>query len=163
ERREDDRPGWRRARPRVVFPWVALAAGVTVAAAFVSGVPFRERPAAATHRPAPEEQAPSAPPPVEAVVGAASGAASVAADWVEAPWRPSLRFTIDEQWPPGDYLLKLVGSGGQQRHVPLTVRDDSSRAAYLVQNSVTTWQAYNMWGGYDFYYGRSGRGQDYEH
>ena len=53
----------------------------------------------------------------------------------------------------GDYLLKLVGSQGAQAFVPLCVRDDASTAAFVVVNAVTTWQAYNRWGGYSLYYG----------
>ena len=37
--------------------------------------------------------------------------------------------------------------------MPLCVRDDTSRAAIVIQHSVTTWQAYNRWGGYSLYYG----------
>jgi len=77
---------------------------------------------------------------------------------VECHWEPSLSFTLGAEWPPGDYLLKLVGSGGQQQYIPLTVRDDASRAAFVLQNSVTTWQAYNLWGDYSLYYGRSPSG-----
>ena len=80
---------------------------------------------------------------------------------VECAWAPSLRFPVTHGWPPGNYLLKLAGSGGQQQYVPLTVRDDRSEAAVLVQNSVTTWQAYNLWHGYSLYYGRLGAGQAY--
>src|SRR5207302_31796 len=54
------------------------------------------------------------------------------------------------------YLLKLVAASGQEQYVPLTVRDDTSRAAFVVQNSVTTWQAYNTWGGYSLYQGSQG-------
>jgi hypothetical protein len=61
-------------------------------------------------------------------------------------------------WVPGDYLFKLTSSSGWESHVPLTVRDDSSHAAYLVNNSVTTWQAYNLYGGYDLYSGPTGKG-----
>jgi hypothetical protein len=74
---------------------------------------------------------------------------------VEARWHPSLSVQPDESWPPGDYLLKLVTAAGQQ-YVPLTLRDDASHSAYVVQNSVTTWQAYNRWGGYDLYEGEDG-------
>ena len=31
-------------------------------------------------------------------------------------------------------------------------------ASYVIQNSVTTWQAYNLWGDYSLYYGRTGAG-----
>ena len=75
---------------------------------------------------------------------------------VECTWTPSIQFTIDATWPPGAYLLKLVGSTGEQGFVPLCVRDDSSGSAILVQQSVTTWQAYNRWGGYSLYYGNKG-------
>jgi hypothetical protein len=74
----------------------------------------------------------------------------------EARWDPSLHVTIDARYPPGCYLFKLVGSNGIQGLVPLTVRDDSSTAAYVVQNSVTSWQAYNDWSGYNLYQGANG-------
>jgi hypothetical protein len=37
--------------------------------------------------------------------------------------------------------------------VPLIVWDPASHATYLVQNSVLTWQAWNPYGGDDFYGG----------
>jgi hypothetical protein len=81
---------------------------------------------------------------------------------VECRWTPSISFPVTSAWPPGVYLLKLVGSGGEQQFVPLTVRDDASKAAYVIQNSVTTWQAYNLWGKYSLYFGPSGSGQSYD-
>lgn len=72
---------------------------------------------------------------------------------IECNWSPSLNITIDPSWPPGAYLLKLVGSTDEQQYVPLCIRDDESRAAIVIQHSVTTWQAYNRWGGYSLYYG----------
>jgi hypothetical protein len=68
-------------------------------------------------------------------------------------WTPSVVFTVSAAFVPGDYLIKLVGSGGQQSYVPLTVWDPSSTATYVVQNDVLTWQAWNPWGGYDYYQG----------
>jgi hypothetical protein len=83
---------------------------------------------------------------------------------VSCPWSPTLSFTVDHSWPPGCYLLKLVGDGGQEQFIPLTIRDDTSKAAYVLQNSVATWQAYNLYGGYSLYYGPNGRGgQDLAH
>jgi hypothetical protein len=76
---------------------------------------------------------------------------------VETSWHPSLTVTIDPSWPPGDYLFKLVGDTGVQNFIPLTVRDDASTSDLLVMNSVTTWQAYNLWGGSDLYSGVHGR------
>ena len=78
---------------------------------------------------------------------------------VRCPWSPTTTVKITDAWPPGCYLLKLVGSGGEQQFVPLTVRDDASTAAYVIQNSVTTWQAYNLYGGYSLYYGPDASGK----
>ncbi len=81
-----------------------------------------------------------------------------AAGTVSCPWKPTMTLSVTKDWPPGCYLLKLVGSGGEQQFVPLTVRDDTSMASYVMQNSVTTWQAYNLWGDYSLYYGRTSTG-----
>ena len=91
---------------------------------------------------------------------------------VQTRWSPSLSVPIDATWPPGAYLLKLVGDAGEQQYVPLCVRDDTSRAAFVVQHGVTTWQAYNLWGGYSLYnglkvaglaFGQSTDGKDFAH
>jgi hypothetical protein len=49
-----------------------------------------------------------------------------------------------------------AGRGHRATLRPLTVRDDASRAALVVQNAVTTWQAYNLWGGRSLYVGPDG-------
>jgi hypothetical protein len=75
---------------------------------------------------------------------------------VVAPWQPSL--TVDTTgWSPGDYLLRLDGEHGAQRYVPITVRTPSNAGRVVVVNAVTTWQAYNRWGGYSLYQGPDGR------
>ncbi len=48
----------------------------------------------------------------------------------------------------------LAGPGGRQSYVPLTVWDPASTAAYVVKNDVFTWQAWNYFGGYDYYTGQ---------
>jgi len=78
---------------------------------------------------------------------------------VSCPWSPTLTLSIDDTWPPGCYLLKLVGNGGQQQYIPLTIRNDDSAAAFVFQNSVTTWQAYNLYGEYSLYYGPNSSGK----
>ncbi len=78
---------------------------------------------------------------------------------VSCPWSPTLTIGVTEHWPPGCYLLKLVNDAGQEQFVPLTVRDDASTASYVFQNSVTTWQAYNLWGDYSLYYGPTASGR----
>ncbi len=74
---------------------------------------------------------------------------------VEARWKPSLDFRVDGSWPPGAYLLKLVAHGAQG-YVPLTVTDPSSDDPLVVMAGVTTWQAYNNWGGRNLYWGPFG-------
>ena len=76
---------------------------------------------------------------------------------VEDSWKPSLYVQTDASWPPGQYLFKLVAATGHQSYIPLTIRDDASRAAYFINSDVTTWQAYNLYGGYDLYAGPTGR------
>ena len=68
-----------------------------------------------------------------------------------ALWSPSLTFTIDNAWPTGSYLLKLVSSTAEAHYVPLTVRRDSTSASLVVVSAVTTWQAYNPWDGCTLY------------
>lgn len=80
---------------------------------------------------------------------------------VQCHWSPSIEISIDQTWPPGTYLLKLVSSLGQQQFVSLTVRDDTSKAVFMIQNSVNTWQAYNRWGGYSLYLGKNASGASF--
>jgi len=68
-------------------------------------------------------------------------------------WRPSLTFTVTQAFVQGDYLIKLAGPGNRQSYVPLTVWDPASTATYLIKNDVFTWQAWNFYGGYDYYQG----------
>jgi hypothetical protein len=71
---------------------------------------------------------------------------------VVAPWRPSLALPT-ASWPPGSYLLRLDASSGAQRYVPLVIRSGSVAGRVVLVQPTTTYQAYNLWGGYDLYYG----------
>lgn len=53
-------------------------------------------------------------------------------------------------------LLKRTDTGGSS-HITFVVRDRSSHADVLFQTSDPTWQAYNIYGGSDFYDGTNGR------
>lgn len=59
-----------------------------------------------------------------------------------------------EEWVSGVYLAKLTaGVHGAQAYIIFIVRDDARPSDFLFQSSVTTYQAYNNWGGkslYDF-------------
>lgn len=68
-----------------------------------------------------------------------------------AQWSQSTSITIDDNWPPGSYLLKLNSSEGGAHYIPLTVRRDDCAASLVVVSAVTTWQAYNPWGGRSLY------------
>lgn len=71
-----------------------------------------------------------------------------------ANWSRSLGIRLTSAFVPGDYLLELVGDHGQRSYVPLTVWEPKSHAAYVVKNDIFTWQAWNEYGGYDFYAGK---------
>jgi len=74
---------------------------------------------------------------------------------VTAPWRASMTVATTG-WPAGAYLLRLDASSRAQRYVPVTVRSASTAGKVVLLGDVTTWQAYNMWGGYDLYQGPAG-------
>ena len=74
---------------------------------------------------------------------------------VSCDWHPVLTMQTAD-WPEGSYLLRLDASSGAQRYVPMTVRSYSTAGKVVLKNAVTTWQAYNAWGGYDLYTGPGG-------
>jgi hypothetical protein len=74
---------------------------------------------------------------------------------VVAPWRDSL--SIDTSgWEPGLYVLKIVTSRGHEAAAPYVVTSPSTRGRVALVVPVTTWQAYNEWGGYSLYAGPEG-------
>jgi hypothetical protein len=77
------------------------------------------------------------------------------ANTVEARWEPSLTIPTHD-WPEGSYLLRMDSEAGPQRFVPVTVRSAKTAGKTVIKNAVETWQAYNMWGGYDLYNGPGG-------
>lgn len=57
-----------------------------------------------------------------------------------------------EDWVSGVYLAKLTArTSGAQSYIIFVVRDEARQAEYLFQSSVTTFQAYNNWGGKSLY------------
>ena len=75
----------------------------------------------------------------------------------DAPWEPTVTVTPDDSWVPGSYLFKVVSTDGGQSQIPLVVRADDLDATVHIQHDVTTWQAYNRWGGASLYEGEGGR------
>ncbi len=70
---------------------------------------------------------------------------------VECKWKPSASVTFDSKAVSGYYVFKLIRDDGSDSYVPVVVREPAPRAPLLVQASVTTWQAYNSWGGTSLY------------
>jgi hypothetical protein len=68
-------------------------------------------------------------------------------------WHSSLTIAVNSSFVPGDYLLKLVGNGGQQAYVLLTVWDPASTATYMIMNRSLVEQGWNAYGGYSYYQG----------
>ena len=74
---------------------------------------------------------------------------------VVAPWHRSI--TLDTTgWVPGFYVLKLRTGSGWETAVPYVVQSPSARGTVALVVPVTTWQAYNEWGGYSLYAGPDG-------
>ena len=75
---------------------------------------------------------------------------------IECDWQVSytLNTATDDpgEWLSGVYLAKLTGtSSGKQSYIIFVVREDDRPADFLFQSSVTTFQAYNNWGGKSTY------------
>jgi hypothetical protein len=92
----------------------------------------------------------------------------VECDWVQ----PFVLTTADAQtgqaWLSGVYLARLTSLGnnhdaGAQSYIFFVVRDDDHTADLLVQLPVTTYQAYNTWGGKSLYHWGSSQGQRASH
>ena len=75
---------------------------------------------------------------------------------VVAPWRVSVRLDTDD-WEPGFHVVKVVTGRGWQTLVPYVVSSPSTAGTLALVAPVTTWQAYNQWGGYSLYAAPDGR------
>lgn len=84
------------------------------------------------------------------VVDSASGL--IECDWQD-PYTLHVPNSDDPTvWPSGIYVAKLTaGSTGKQSYIVFVVRDDRRPSDLLFQSSVTTYQAYNDWGGGSLY------------
>ncbi|GAC1345219.1 MAG: hypothetical protein NVS2B9_00520 [Myxococcales bacterium] len=70
---------------------------------------------------------------------------------VECRWPVSFVLQTDRAWVSGYYALKLTREDGLQNHVLFVLRADERKGAAVFQSPVTTWQAYNNWGGESLY------------
>jgi cellulose synthase (UDP-forming) len=76
----------------------------------------------------------------------------------ECRWGYPIEITIPSgneepgDWVSGYYLVKLTAEPtGEDSYILFIVRDDRRTSTYLAQSSVTTFQAYNNWGGKSLY------------
>ena len=78
---------------------------------------------------------------------------------VECAWRDPYRVDTRDAagpWPTGIYLARLTATSKPQSFIVFVVRDDARASALLFQSSVTTFAAYNNWGGKSLYGFNSG-------
>jgi VCBS repeat-containing protein len=70
-------------------------------------------------------------------------------------WAVSASWAVPADAVSGVYIAKLVRQDGVagENQIPFIVRDDSSHSDLIFQTSDETWQAYNGWGGANFYGG----------
>jgi len=67
-------------------------------------------------------------------------------------WSVTATLTTTPDWPTGIYLLRLAREdNGADNHILLVVRNDTATAEIGYALSVTTYQAYNDWGGRSLY------------
>lgn len=67
-------------------------------------------------------------------------------------WARSYSLAIPEDWATGVYIAKLIRpDGAGENYIQFVVREDASDADLLYQQSVTTYQAYNNYGGKSLY------------
>ena len=67
---------------------------------------------------------------------------------VECQWISPYVLTVPSNWVSGVYVVKLVGSqSGKQRYITFVVRNDNRASDLIFKSAVTTYQAYNAWGG----------------
>lgn len=77
---------------------------------------------------------------------------------IDCSWNATFTIATTSDWYSGIYLIKVTrldasGQADADVYVPIIVREATPRAPVIVQASVTTWQAYNHWGGMSLYFG----------
>ena len=76
---------------------------------------------------------------------------------VECNWTHPFTLKIEDHWTTGVYLAKLQEhASNRQSYIIFVVRNDTKAADILFQLPVTTYQAYNVWGGKSLYSHESG-------
>src|SRR5204863_453014 len=67
---------------------------------------------------------------------------------IECSWPAAYTLTVPTTWTTGNYIAKLRRTdSGMESYMTFVVRDDAGAADIVLSMDVTTWQAYNFWGG----------------
>jgi hypothetical protein len=66
-------------------------------------------------------------------------------------WTKTTTLQVPSSWVTGVYLAKLTTSTGNSSFIFFVVRDDGGSEDLVFQTSVTTYEAYNTWGGTSLY------------
>ena len=69
----------------------------------------------------------------------------------ECQWVSPYVFTVPSNWVSGMYVVKLRQPIRKQRYITFVVRNDGRASDLMFQTSVSTYQAYNAWGGKSLY------------
>ncbi len=78
-------------------------------------------------------------------------------------WAVSASWTVPSDAVSGVYIAKLTRTDNTDNsHITFIVRDDSSQSDVVFQTSDPTWEAYNTYGGSDFYAGGGNNGRAYK-
>ena len=81
---------------------------------------------------------------------------------IECHWSVSYTLKTSTSWVSGIYLVKLTTRAGSVAYIMFVLRNDGAAADILYQVSVTTYQAYNNWGGKSLYDYNSTNGRAYK-
>ncbi|MDQ4147941.1 MAG: hypothetical protein M3120_09740 [Pseudomonadota bacterium] len=81
---------------------------------------------------------------------------------IACAWPVSYTLQTGADWVTGVYLVKLISDVGDVGYILFVLRDDSRPADILYQVPLTTYQAYNDWGGKSLYDHNSTGGRAYK-
>lgn len=70
---------------------------------------------------------------------------------VECDWPETFAIETGEDWVTGAYVVLLEREDGKRTYAPFVLRDAERRGAAVLQLPITTWQAYNNFGGEGLY------------
>ncbi|MBA8792710.1 methionine-rich copper-binding protein CopC [Friedmanniella endophytica] len=68
-------------------------------------------------------------------------------------WKVGATWSVPTTAVSGVYLAKVTLQNGDASHIPFVVRNDGNTSTVIMKTSDATWQAYNLYGGNDFYSG----------